>query len=85
MEAHFSRNKTRALEEYMDDKIGAASNMSFVKTTIDGRVGLEDHTTFYIKKYPGFIKIKLDKYKNSSEAYARIKSMCEGIGKVVTR
>ena len=85
MEAHFSIDKTRALEEYMDDKIGEASNMSFVKTTIDGRVGLDDHTTFYIKKYPGFVKIKLDKFKNSDEAYSRIRSMCEGIGKVVTR
>ena len=40
-----------------------------------------DHTTFYIKKYAGFLEIKLNKEENSDEAYQRIKSMCEGIKK----
>ena len=81
--AHFSKNKTRNVERYMDDKIGKASNMSFVNTSIDGELTLDDHTMFYLKKYPGFVEIKLDKDKNSDEAYYTMKSMGEGIKKVL--
>lgn len=79
MKAHFGRNKTRGVEEYMNSKIGTASNMSFVNTRIDGQLALDDHTTFYIKKYPGFLEIKLDKNQNSYEGYQEVKAMCEGI------
>ena len=69
----------------MDTRIGTGSNMSFVNTRIDGQLALDDHTTFYIKKYAGFIQIKLDKDENSDEAYQKIKSMCEGIEKVLVK
>jgi len=85
MKAYFSKSKTRDVEKYMDDRIGSGSNMSFVNTRIDGQLALDDHTTFYIKKYPGLVEIKLDKDENSAEAYRRVKSMCEGIKTVVTR
>src|ERR1700712_1981480 len=61
MNANFSKSRTRAVERYLDSRIGALSNMSFVNTRIDGKIALDDHTTFYIKKYPGHIKIKFDK------------------------
>ncbi|MEO6328684.1 MAG: hypothetical protein ABIO55_07125 [Ginsengibacter sp.] len=85
MNAHFSKNKTKAVEEYMDRRIGKRSNMSFVNSKIDGTIALKDHTTFYIKKYPGRIQIKLDKDENSYEAYYRIKAMCEGLKNVLTK
>ena len=85
MEAYFSKSKTRNVEEYMDEKIGAGSNTSFVNTRLDGQLTLDDHSTFYLKKYPGLIEIRLDKNENSGEAYQRIKSMCEGIKKVLTK
>jgi len=85
MKAHFSKSKTRDVDEYMDNRIGTGSNMSFLNTRIDGRLALDDHTTFYIKKYAGFIQIKLDKDENSDEAYQKIKSMCEGIEKVLVK
>ena len=59
--------------------------MSFVNSRIDGTIALDDHTIFYIKKYPGFIEIELDKDKNSDVAYRRIKSMCEGIKRVLAK
>jgi hypothetical protein len=62
----------------MDKTIGAGST-SFVNTRIDGQIALDDHTNFYIKKYSGFIMIKLNKRQNSYEAYQSVKSMCEGI------
>ena len=85
MNARFSKIKTRDVEEYMDSRIGTRSNMSFVNSRINGKLALDDHTTFYIKKYPGLIKIKLDKDENSYEAYHRIKVMCEGIEKVLNK
>ena len=85
MKANFSKSKTRNVEEYMDEKIGAGSNTSFVNTRFDGQLTLDDHTTFYIKKHPGLIEIRLDKNENSDEAYLRIKSMCEGIKKVLAK
>lgn len=85
MKADFSKSKTKDVEEYMDSRIGSRSDMSFVNSRIDGQLALDDHTTFYIKKYPGRIEIKLDKDENSYEAYHRIKSMCEGMKKVLTK
>jgi len=85
MLAHFSTGKTTDVDEFMDDKIGNRSNMSFVNSSIDGKLTLDDHTTFYIKKNPGYLQIKLDKYENSAEAYERVKSMCEGIKKVISK
>ena len=85
MSARFSKSKTRNVEEYMDRRIGTRSNMSFVNSRINGKLALDDHKTFYIKKYPGLTKIKLDKDENSNEAYHRIKAMCEGIKKVINK
>jgi hypothetical protein len=85
MDAHFSTRQMRNVEEYMDNRIGRRSNMSFVNSRIDGTLALDDHTTFYIKKYPGRLEIKLDKDKNSYEAYQGIKSMCDGIKKLLTK
>jgi hypothetical protein len=83
MNARFGKSRTRDVERYMDSRIGTKSNTSFVNSRINGNLSLNDNTTFYIKKYPGHIKIKLDKDENSYEAYHRIKSMCEGIKDVL--
>jgi hypothetical protein len=83
MKAHFPDNKMRTVENYMDDRIGKKSNMSFVNTEIDGTVGLDDHATFYMEKSDGTLKITLDKNKNSDENIREIKSMCEGIKEVL--
>ena len=79
MNAHFPKNRTREVDDYMDSRIGEKSNISFTNARTDATFTLNDHTTFYMKKYPGFIEIKLDKDKNSDEAYRQVKSMCEGI------
>jgi len=85
LKAHFNKNKMRDVEEYMDNKIGKRSNMSFTNTQIDGKIALDDHTTFYIKKSPGNLEIRLDKDENSEDSYLEIKSMCQGIKKVIVR
>ena len=82
MKASFSRSKTGAVERYMDDML-ATGNMSFRDTRIDGEIALEDHSFFYIKKRAGYLYIKLNKDQNSDEAYYKIKSMCEGIKRLL--
>ena len=83
MNAHFSKSKTKDVEKYMDNRIGRRSNMSFVNSQIDGTISLDDHARFYIKKSPGVLEIKLDKDENSDDGYQEIKSMCQGIKKVL--
>ena len=85
MHAHFSESKTRDVDEYMDRRIGDGSDMSFINSRIDGKIAFNDHTTFYIKKYPGLVELKLDKNENSNEAYRRVRAMCEGIKKLITK
>ncbi len=82
MEADFNKNRTRAVEEYMDEKLGSVTNMSFVNTRLNGKIALGDNTNFYIEKYPGYMRIKLDKEKNSYSSYERVRSMCEGLKKI---
>lgn len=85
MQAHFNSRKTKDVDFFMDNKIGNRNNVSFANTKIDGKIILDDHTTFYIKKYPGYLQLKLDKDENSTESYQRIKAMCEGIKKIVSQ
>ena len=84
MNAHFPRSQTRHVDEFMDDRIGRASKMSFVNSRIDGVITLDDRTKFYIRKSPGVLEIKFDKDENTEEAYHTIKSMCQEIKKVLT-
>ena len=83
MQAEFSKRKIKAVERYMDRMLGDVTNMSFINSRINGKIALDDHTIFYIKKYPGYLKIRLNKYENSEEAYERIRAMCEGIEDVL--
>ena len=83
MTAYFSKAQSRQVDNYLDDKIGRNSNMSFVNARIDGTIALDDHTKFYIKKYPGTLEIKLNKNANSPESYHEIKSMCQGIKNIL--
>jgi hypothetical protein len=79
MKAWFNENRTREVEYYMDEHMGNLSKMSFVNTRIDGKLSFKDHTSFYIKKLPGYLQIKLDKNQNSDDSYYRTRDMCEGI------
>ena len=83
LSARYDPDETRNLENYMTAKIGKTSNTPFVNRRIKRQLTLNDNTTFYIQKYPGYLEIKLDKRKNSYESYQRIKQMFEGIKKAI--
>ena len=82
MKAKFNPEKTIEVEKYLDNEF-PVGDMSFVNTGMDGDITLDNKTTFYIKKSPGYLYIKFDKEKNSDEAYVKVKSVLERIGEVV--
>ena len=82
MTARFNPEKTTKVDKYLDQEL-ASGDMSFINTQMDGEITLDDKTTFYIKKSPGYLNIKFDKQKNPAEAYYKVKSVCEGINDVV--
>lgn len=82
MTAEFNPEETTKVDKWLDKEL-AAGDMSFVNTRMDGEITLDDKTTFYIKKSPGYLNIKFDKEKNSDAAFVKVKSVCDGINEVV--
>ena len=82
MTAKFNPDRTAAVERWLDKEL-ATGDVSFTNTEIDGNITLDNQATFYIKKSPGFLNIKLDKEKNSAAVYQQIRLVCEGINEVV--
>jgi hypothetical protein len=77
--ASYDRGHSRAVYNYINknispDQLGDSENDYFDVTT-----SLTDKTVFYIKESPGKLKIELNKRKNSTASYYRIKKMCEGV------
>ena len=82
MTAKFNPDRTVAIERWLDKELPAV-DVSFTNTEIDGNITLDNQATFYMKKSPGFLNIKLDKEKNSDAIYRKIRTACEGINDVV--
>ena len=82
MTAKFNPDRTAAVERWLDKELPSV-DMSFANTEIDADITLDNQATFYMKKSPGFLNIKLDKEKNLDEIYRKIRSVCEGINDVV--
>lgn len=83
--ASFPEDRTKEVQEYLDDNLETpAGNFSFKNAQIDANIALDNDMNFYIKMYPGSVKIEMDKSKNSYENYARMKKMGEEIGKVLS-
>lgn len=82
MRAKFNPDKSTKVDRYLDQEL-SSGNMVFVNTRMDGEITLENKTTFYIKKSPGYLKIKFDKAKDSDEAYTKVRSVLDRIGEVV--
>ena len=84
MTAKFNPNKTDKVDRYLDQEL-SGGNKTFVNTQMDGEITLDNKTAFYVKKSPGYLKIKFNKEKNSEEAFTKLKSVLEGIGDVVRK
>jgi hypothetical protein len=73
--ASFSRFKSRAIQNYIDAQLN--TNHLFRNAKIDADVTLPDHTSIYVKSFPGILEIKLDKEKNDMVSYNKIKALGE--------
>lgn len=82
--ARFPEDRTKEVQRYMDSKLENGGDFSFENSRIDGTIALDNKMNFYIKMYPGSLKIEMSKSKNSYENYARMKKMGEDMGKILT-
>ena len=82
MTASFYPEKDDAVGKYLDRELHSG-DLSFANSEVDADITLDDKTTFYMKKSSGYLKIKLDKEKNSEQAYRKVRSALEGINEVV--
>src|SRR5215218_3566379 len=78
MKALFNENRTREVEAYMDENIGDKNEVAFVNTEMDAQITLDDHTFFYLKKFPGHVELKLNKYKKRREVFIELKLCAKG-------
>ncbi|NCI48545.1 hypothetical protein GWC95_01330 [Sediminibacterium roseum] len=75
--AYFHRAKTKMIQRYMDRQLGA--NALFENSRMDGKVTLDNNSTFYVKTRPGYVYIRMKKNENDSSALAKIKELDHGI------
>lgn len=80
--ADYPEEKTRKVQRCLDEYL-EPSGMSFVNARIDGDIKLDNKTYFYINTSPGTLKIKLDKRKNTTASYRRMKKLSEGLKEVL--
>ncbi len=84
MDADFSKRKNKAVDGYLEDQLGHQTRFSFSKK-YKSSITLDDQTKFYLNREPGHIFIRLDKEENSAASYRKIKSVCEGMKKLLTQ
>jgi hypothetical protein len=77
--AHYSKGNTNTVESYINKSISPNSLAGSANDYFDASTLLTDGTTFHIIENPGKLEITLDKKKNSTASYYRIKKMCDGV------
>jgi len=75
--ASYSRFKSRQIQNYVDRQLKA--NHTFRNARIDADMTFENNMLVHVKSKPGLLVIRMDKTKNDSDAYYRIKELGEGI------
>lgn len=80
--ASFNKKKNKDVQEVLHSFIKPNNIFDSGNVTYDGSITLSDKTSFDIKFLPGELKIKLDKTKNSTASYKKIKKLGEELGEV---
>src|SRR5436190_4393247 len=75
MTAKFDVNKTKGIQDYIDQSLDKHGHISFKNSRTDASITLDDKTTFYIRSNPGNLEIKLNKKENAASSYNKIKKM----------
>ncbi len=77
--ASYDKNKTHKLQRLLDEDLRDDNEWSFKNSRVDETITLDDRTTFYMRLYPGELKIKLDKSENSEASCQKMKDVFEDI------
>jgi hypothetical protein len=77
--AHYPKSNTSGVESYINESISPNSLAKSANDYFNVSTSLTDKTTFHIIENPGKLEITLDKRKNTTASYYRIKKMCEGV------
>lgn len=81
--ASFDEDYTGKVQSYINHSIKPNGLFKSTHDYFDVTTTLKDGTDFYIKESPGDLKIEINKRKNSTSSYLRIKKMCDGISNVL--
>jgi len=81
--ASFDEDYTGKVQSYINHSIKPNGLFKSTHDYFDVTTTLKDGTDFYIKESPGDLKIEINKKKNSTASYFRIKRMCDGVSNVL--
>ena len=80
--ASYNRFRTRQVQNYIDREMN--TGRVFRNARIDADMTLDKDIFVHVKSRPGLLVIKMDKTRNDSAAYHRIKELGEGIKEKLT-
>ena len=83
MTASYEKKKAHRVQQFLNRCLEHNNYTSFGNTRVDATITLDDRTTFYMRSFPGKLKIKLDKTENSEESYYKMKDICEDIKNIL--
>jgi len=82
--ANFPDDKTPEVQNLLAEELGDSHDKSFENAGIDGKIGLNDGSYFYMKLAEGRLKIEMERKRNSQNAYKKIKMMLVVLKSVLT-
>lgn len=77
--ASYDADKTGRVQQYINHSIQPNGLFSGVNDYLNVSTTLSDKTEFHVKESPGKLEIELNKKRNTTASYYRIKKMCEGV------
>ncbi len=83
MDADYRRNKSHAVQVYLNDHLLSNSSVSIDNGFVDDEITLDDKTTFYINSNPGELRIRINKNENSEESCERVRQICEELKQII--
>jgi hypothetical protein len=75
--ARYDKRQAKRVQHYLDTQLNTSH--TFTNASVNANMTLNDHTSFYIKSYPGMLQIRFNKKDNDESAYLKIKQLEEGI------
>ena len=85
MYASYDSRKTRNIQRLVDRELNLALNRSCVNRRVDDIIRLDDETSFYMRSFPGEIRISVDRSEVSDESWEKIQNLCEEIKEALAR